>query len=113
MIKNIDIAFLWWNMWVLFTLGQLWPLGIVVACVCLSIHVSIGSGDCLVSTSTTKFVSDLGYRMAKNSIGLYKENTFHEQWHPLLNSLTQKNEEHNIPSQILKTILDCMTQLFF
>ena len=28
------------------------------------------------------------------------------------NSLTE-NEEHDIPSQILKTILDCMPQLFF
>ena len=28
------------------------------------------------------------------------------------NSLTQ-NEEHSIPSQILKTILDGMSQLFF
>ena len=28
------------------------------------------------------------------------------------NSLTQ-NEEHNIPSQILNPILDCMPQLFF
>ena len=27
------------------------------------------------------------------------------------NSLTE-NEEHDIPSQILKTILDCMPQLF-
>ena len=32
----------------------------------------------LVPTSTTRFASDLGYRMAKNSIGLYKENTFYE-----------------------------------
>ena len=31
---------------------------------------------CLVSTSATKFASDLGYRMAKKLIGLYKENTF-------------------------------------
>ena len=28
------------------------------------------------------------------------------------NSLTE-NEEHGIPAQILKTILDCMPQLFF
>ena len=28
------------------------------------------------------------------------------------NSLTE-NEEHDIPSQILKTILDCTPQLFF
>ena len=28
------------------------------------------------------------------------------------NSLTE-NEEHDIPSQMLKTILDCMPQLFF
>ena len=34
---------------------------------------------CLVPTSTTRFASDVGYRMAK--IGLYREITFYEQWH--------------------------------
>ena len=38
---------------------------------------------CLVPTSTTSFASDLGYRMAKNLIGLYKENTFYDQWHQI------------------------------
>ena len=31
---------------------------------------------CLVQTSTTRFASDVGYRMAKNLIGLYKEIIF-------------------------------------
>ena len=35
---------------------------------------------CLFPTSTTRFACVLGYRMAKNFIGLYKENTFSEQW---------------------------------
>ena len=39
--------------------------------------------------------------MAKNLIGLYKENNFYEQM--TSNSLTG-NEKHDIPSQILKTI---------
>ena len=36
---------------------------------------------CLVPTSTTRFASDVGYRIAKNLVGLYKEDNFHEQWH--------------------------------
>ena len=36
---------------------------------------------CLVPTSTTRFASYLGYRMTKHLMGLYKENTFHKQWH--------------------------------
>ena len=38
---------------------------------------------CLVPTLTTRFASDLGYEIAKNSIGLYKENTFYEQCHQI------------------------------
>ena len=33
-------------------------------------------------------------------------------WTMTSNSLTE-NEEHDIPSQIVKTIFDCMPQLFF
>ena len=36
---------------------------------------------CLVPTSTTRFASDVGYRMDKKLIRLYKENNFHEQCH--------------------------------
>ena len=36
---------------------------------------------CLVPTSTTRFASDVGYRMAKKWIGLYKEIIFYEKWH--------------------------------
>ena len=63
---------------------------------------------CLVPTSTTRFASDLGYRMAKNLIGLY----IYFLWTVTSNSWTQ-NEEHDIPAQILKTILDRMPQLVF
>ena len=38
---------------------------------------------CLGPTTTTKFTSDLGYRMTKNSIGLYNENAVYEQWHQI------------------------------
>ena len=38
---------------------------------------------CLIPTSTTRFASDLWYRMTKKSIVLYKENTFYEQWHQI------------------------------
>ena len=34
---------------------------------------------CLILTSTTRFASDVGYRMAKRLIGLYKEYNFYEQ----------------------------------
>ena len=33
--------------------------------------------------STNRFASDLGYRLAKNPIELYKENTFNEIWHQI------------------------------
>ena len=39
---------------------------------------------CLDPTSITRFASDLGYRMAQNFIGLYKENYFHEHRHQIL-----------------------------
>ena len=29
------------------------------------------------------FASDMGYRIAKNLLGLIKENTFYEQWHEI------------------------------
>ena len=63
---------------------------------------------CLVSTSTTRFARDLGYRMAKNLTGLYKENALYEQWRQI-----PKHRRTWYPSQILKTILNCMSQLFF
>ena len=61
---------------------------------------------CLVATKATRLASDVGYRMAKNLIGLHKENIF--LWIVTSNSLTE-NEEHNIPSQILRTILELHT----
>ena len=36
---------------------------------------------CLVPTSTTRFAWDVGYRIGKNLIGLYKENNFYEKWY--------------------------------
>ena len=39
---------------------------------------------CVVPTSTTRFASDLGYRMCKNLMGLYKENYLYGQWHQIL-----------------------------
>ena len=63
---------------------------------------------CLVPTSTTRFASDLGCRMAKNLIELYKESTSCKQWHQIV-SHEMKN---TIRSQILKTILDCMSLIF-
>ena len=45
--------------------------------------------------------------MSNNLIGLYKENT----WTMTSDSLTE-NEEHDNPTQILKNILGCMSQLF-
>ena len=50
-----------WNIWT-----KEWGKGIS----------QIGSGDCLVPTSTTRFAGDLWYRMAKNLIGLYKKILF-------------------------------------
>ena len=65
---------------------------------------SITSGDwlCLVPTSTTRFTSDVGYRIAKNLIGLYKENNAHEQWHPI-----------PFPHKFWRPFLDCMPQVIF
>ena len=48
--------------------------------------------------------------MAKNLIGLYKENIFYETM--TFNSLT-KNEEYNISWQILKTIFGLHTPVIF
>ena len=59
----------------------------------------------LVPTSTTRFASDVGYRMAKKLIGLYKELIF------MNNDI--KFLKHHIPSQFLKTVLDCVPQLLF
>ena len=64
---------------------------------------------CLVPTSTTRFASDVGYRMAKIWYSYIRKIFL---WTLAYNSLTE-NGEHNISSQILKTILDCMPQLFF
>ena len=38
---------------------------------------------CLVPTSTTRFASDLGYKMAKNFEKVIQGNTFYEQWHQI------------------------------
>ena len=62
---------------------------------------------CLVPTSTTRFASDVGYGMAKNLIGLYKEIIFMNM---TSNSLT-KNEERGIPSQ--KTIFGLHASVIF
>ena len=61
---------------------------------------------CLVPTSATRFASDVGYRMAKKWIGLCKETIF------MNNSLTE-NGEHDIPSQILKTIFGLHASVIF
>ena len=47
--------------------------------------------------------------MDKNLIGLYKENPFHKQWRQILQQIW-KNAI--FPQKILKTILDCVPQLF-
>ena len=52
---------------------------------------------CLVPTSGTRFASDVGYRMSKIWHGCTRKIIFMMT----SNSLTE-NEEHNIPSQILK-----------
>ena len=64
---------------------------------------------CQVFTSTTRFASDVGYRMAKNLIGLYKENNFHEQrrlipWQRMKNMIFHH--------KFWRPFLDCMPQLF-
>ena len=66
---------------------------------------------CLVPSSTTRFASDVGYRIAKKVIGLYKQIIF------MNNDIKFLNLEWRTPypSQILKTVLpvlDCMPQLF-
>ena len=43
---------------------------------------------CLVPTTTTRFANDVGYKMAKKWIGLYKEIFFFEQWHLIRYSFT-------------------------
>ena len=53
-----------------------------------------------------------GVQNGQNLIWLYKENNFHEQWPMTYNSLTQ-NEEHDIPSQILKTIFGLHASAIF
>ena len=63
----------------------------------------------LVPNSTTRFANDIGYRIATIKYG-YTRTLF--LWMMTCNSLTE-NEEHDIPSQILKTILDCMPQIWF
>ena len=52
-----------------------------------------------------------GVQNGKNLTWLYKENSFHEQWH-LSNALTE-NEEHGIPSQFLKTIFGLHASVIF
>ena len=62
---------------------------------------------CLVPTSTTRFAIDMGYRMARMVIqGKYF------LWTMTSYSLT-KNEEHDIPSQILKTIFGLHASVIF
>ena len=46
--------------------------------------------------------------MVKNLIGLYKENIFYEQWHLILD----REKEHDIRSQILKTIFGLHASVF-
>ena len=48
--------------------------------------------------------------MAKNFIGLYKENNFYEK---LISISLTENEEHTIPSQILKTHFWLYTSFIF
>ena len=65
--------------------------------------------QCLVPTSTTRFASDVGYRMAKFNIVIQGK---HFLWTMTSNSLTE-NEEHDIPSQILKTIFGLHASVIF
>ena len=65
--------------------------------------------QCLVPTSTTRFASDAGYRMAK-MLHSYIRKYF--LWTMTPNSLTE-NEEHDIPSQILKTIFGLHASVIF
>ena len=62
---------------------------------------------CPVPTPTTRFASDVGFRMAKNLIGLYKEILL---WTMASNSL---KENEDIPSQILKTIFGLLASVIF
>ena len=75
---------------------------------CVKVPIIMGGNKiwwlCLVPTSTTRFASDVGCRMAQKWRGLYKDMT--------PNSLTE-SEEHDIPSQILKTIFGLHASVIF
>ena len=60
---------------------------------------------CLVPTSTTRFASDVGYRMATTWIGSYKDFL----WTMTSDSLTE-NAEYDIPHKFWRPFLDCMPQ---
>ena len=64
---------------------------------------------CLVPTSTTRFASDVGYRMPKFNTVIQGK---YFLWTMTSNSLTE-NEEHGIPSQILKTIFGLHASVIF
>ena len=64
---------------------------------------------CLVPNSTTRFASEVGYRMAK-IWSCYTRKFF--LWTMTSNSLTE-NEEHDIPSHILKTIFGSHASVIF
>ena len=66
---------------------------------------------CLVPTSTTRFPSDFGVQI----MAIHIFNRVMEYMHFLLTmtSNSQHIKTQDIPSQILKTILDCIPQLSF
>ena len=62
---------------------------------------------CLIPASTTRFASDVQYRMATNLIGLYQEINFHEHLFP------QPRVKNTIFLHTFwRPFLDCMAQLF-
>ena len=64
---------------------------------------------CLVPTSTTRFATDVGYRMAKKWVGLYKEIFF------MKNDILFLNREWGTRYSLTNFgdhFLDCMPQLF-
>ena len=64
---------------------------------------------CLFTSSTTRFAGDVGYRMAKNSIALYKDFFL---WTMTSTSDTE-NEAHDILSQILRPFWTVCLSYFF
>ena len=65
--------------------------------------------QCLVPTSTTRFASDAGYRMTKMQHSYIRKIFLLTM---TSNSLTE-NEEHDIPSPILKTIFGLHASVIF